>query len=216
MKGVWGVDKIDFNNILQEANAYYSDRIRKYGATNQGVDWNSIESQELRFAQLAKIFADDDDFSICDYGCGYGGLVDYLHRMGKCFQYFGVDVSAAMIEKGQDLYRKDKQVHFLHGSELLADYDYVVSSGIFNVRGEKTDNLWKEYMLEVVQSFQNHARKGFAFNCLTKYSDLDKMKNYLYYADPLFWFDYAKNNYSKNVALLHDYGLYEFTILVRK
>jgi len=29
-------------------------------------------------------------------------------------------------------------------------------------------------------------------------------------------FDYCKRTYSRDVALLHDYGLYEFTILVRK
>jgi len=58
--------------------------------------------------------------------------------------------------------------------------------------------------------------KGFAFNMLTKYSDREYMKEYLYYADPLFIFDYCKRNFSKKVALIHDYELYEFTILVRK
>ncbi|MBM3138043.1 MAG: class I SAM-dependent methyltransferase, partial [Chloroflexi bacterium] len=29
-------------------------------------------------------------------------------------------------------------------------------------------------------------------------------------------FDYCKVNFSKNVALLHDYKLYDFTIIVRK
>jgi len=38
----------------------------------------------------------------------------------------------------------------------------------------------------------------------------------LYYADPGFFFDYCKTHFAKNVALLHDYGLYDFTILVRK
>lgn len=206
----------DFDSILKATDAYYSDRIKKYGATNQGVDWNSVESQELRFTQLAKIFIDDDDFSICDYGCGYGGLADFLRRMGKRFQYFGIDVSAAMIEKGMELYSEDAEVHFAQGNEMPTDYDYVVASGIFNVRNEKPNDLWQEYMLEVVKTFQEHSRKGFAFNCLTKYSDADKMKGYLYYADPLYWFDYAKRHFSRNVALLHDYNLWEFTLLIRK
>jgi len=42
------------------------------------------------------------------------------------------------------------------------------------------------------------------------------MKDDLYYADPCYFFDYCKKKFSKNIALLHDYGLYEFTILVRK
>lgn len=57
---------------------------------------------------------------------------------------------------------------------------------------------------------------GFAFNALTKYSDPEFMKEELYYTDPLFMFDYCKTNFSKNVALLHDYRQYDFTILVRK
>jgi len=60
------------------------------------------------------------------------------------------------------------------------------------------------------------SRSGFAFNCLTSYSDADKMRDYFYYADPLELFDYCKRRYSRHVALLHDYGLYEFTILVRR
>ncbi|MNE88029.1 hypothetical protein D3C80_1852890 [compost metagenome] len=60
------------------------------------------------------------------------------------------------------------------------------------------------------------SRKGFSFNCLTSYSDLEYMRDYLYYGDPCFYFDYCKRAFSGQVALLHDYGLYEFTLLVRK
>jgi hypothetical protein len=42
------------------------------------------------------------------------------------------------------------------------------------------------------------------------------MRADLYYADPLWLFDYCKRNLSKQVALLHDYGMYDFTILVRR
>jgi len=51
---------------------------------------------------------------------------------------------------------------------------------------------------------------------LTKYPDAARMRSDLYYADPGFFFDYCKRNFSRNVALLHDYNLYDFTILVRK
>jgi hypothetical protein len=48
------------------------------------------------------------------------------------------------------------------------------------------------------------------------YSDPERMRAHLYYADPCRLFDHCKRRYSRHVALLHDYGLYEFTILVRK
>jgi hypothetical protein len=68
----------------------------------------------------------------------------------------------------------------------------------------------------VLHHFNELSRKGFASNFLTGYSDAEKMRADLYYADPLSLFDYCKRNFSKNVALLHDYRLYDFTILVRK
>ena len=60
------------------------------------------------------------------------------------------------------------------------------------------------------------SRTGFAFNALSLYSDPDRRRPDLYYADPLYWFDHCKRRYCRFVALLHDYPLYEFTILVRK
>jgi len=42
------------------------------------------------------------------------------------------------------------------------------------------------------------------------------MRPDLHYADPCVLFDRCKRRHSPRVALLHDYGLWEFTILVRK
>jgi hypothetical protein len=58
--------------------------------------------------------------------------------------------------------------------------------------------------------------RGFAFNALTLYSDVEKRRPDLHYADPLELFDHCKRTYSRFVTLLHDYPLYEFTILVRR
>ena len=54
------------------------------------------------------------------------------------------------------------------------------------------------------------------FNALTLYSDVEKRRGDLFYADPLAVFDRCKRQYSRFVTLLHDYPLYEFTIMVRR
>jgi hypothetical protein len=71
-------------------------------------------------------------------------------------------------------------------------------------------------VVDSLKRFNDLSRKGFASNFLTKYSDADRMRPDLYYADPLYLFDYCKRNFSRNVALLHDYRIYDFTILNRK
>jgi hypothetical protein len=94
--------------------------------------------------------------------------------------------------------------------------DFVIASGIFNVKQQASDSEWNTYILETLHHMNSFSLTGFAFNVLSAYSDKEYMRNDLYYADPLSLFDYCKRNFSKYVALLHDYPLYEFTILVKK
>jgi hypothetical protein len=77
------------------------------------------------------------------------------------------------------------------------------------------DQEWQEYVVRTLHELARLSIRGFAFNSLTSYSDPPRMRPDLYYPDPCFYFDYCKRHFSRNVALLHDYDLYEFTILVR-
>ena len=201
------------NDILTRVQEYYDEKLRTHGATARGVDWKSQESQELRFAQLLKLIDHDRPFTINDFGCGYGALIDYLEARGLQFQYVGFDISSEMIARAGELHPGSS---FVTGKDDLPEADYTLASGIFNVRLSTGEAEWKHYMLDVLDTMNSLSKRGFAFNALTKYSDAEFMRPDLYYADPLFFFDHCKTNYSKFVTLLHDYPLYEFTILVRK
>jgi hypothetical protein len=106
-------------------------------------------------------------------------------------------------------------VSFVSDADELGRSDYTVASGIFNVKLTTPDDTWQEYVLDTLRTMARLSAKGFAFNMLTSYSDPDKMRDDLFYGDPRFFFDYCKREYARNVALLHDYGLYEFTMIVR-
>ena len=202
--------------LLDKVNQYYSEKVNAHGPTPQGVDWNSQESQELRFAQLLKVTEDFPFSSINDIGCGYGHLRGYLHSRSWKGSYYGIDISKAMIDEAISLYGDLPDTVFIVGEACAQSADYTVASGIFNVRLDTTDEEWEAYIYQTIEAMDRVSGKGFAFNCLTKYSDPPLMRANLYYADPCALFDFCKTNLSKSVALLHDYGLYEFTILVRK
>jgi hypothetical protein len=51
---------------------------------------------------------------------------------------------------------------------------------------------------------------------LSTYSDPEKRRDDLFYADPCEMFDLCKRRFATRVALLHDYPLFEFTVIVRK
>jgi hypothetical protein len=75
---------------------------------------------------------------------------------------------------------------------------------------------WRAYVLETIGSLDALSTRGFAFNMLSTYSDPEKRRDDLFYADPCEMFDLCKRRFATRVALLHDYRLFEFTVLVRK
>lgn len=205
--------------ILTQTEEYFKDRLNRFGATLAALDWNSKEAQRVRFDQLTKLLGggqNDECFILCDYGCGYGDYFGYLQEKGYACRYTGIDLVKETIACADKKYGMHKNATFVQGTKLERTYDYIVANGIFNMKRSVTDEAWTAYLMGTLEEFCRYSKKGFAFNCLTGYSDAEHMREDLYYADPLSLFDYAKRHFSKNVALLHDYELYDFTIIVRK
>jgi len=207
---------MSYAGILQGVERYYSGKIETHGPTARGVDWNSPESQSLRFVQLLRLIDLSQPFTINDYGCGYGALADHLHHLDCAFRYRGFDISPKMIARAMELHPMMNQVAFVNKEAGLTPVDYTVASGIFNVKLQTSATEWEKYLLHTLNTIDGLSGKGFAFNVLTKYSDAEFMRPDLYYGDPSFLFDYCKRTFSRFVSLIHDYPLYEFTILVRK
>ncbi len=205
------------DDTLKNLQAYFDDRIKAHGANALGVDWNGEESQFLRFEQLMKIVPNKNTpFSLLDFGCGYGALATYLHQEGYPFTYVGYDMTASMIETARQTYAHLPNVTFTTELSDLSEYDYVLGSGLFNMRLEAPIDAWHAHMEATIRQMWGLASKGLSFNSLTSYSDPEYMKPHLYYPNPMTIFDFCKRNLSKNVALLHDYTMYDFTVLVRR
>lgn len=205
------------NKFLVEISSYYNAKLAENGETPKGVDWNSLESQSKRFDQLCRIFLlDNPNFTVNDLGCGYAACLDHLLSKKVACRYIGIDISEKMIDAAKKRHAKTKNARFIVESKPDQIADYSIASGIFNVRLEKSDHDWLNYISDTLNVLDKSSLKGFSFNCLSSFAESDKKKNYLYYADPLFLIQLCMQRYSRNVALLHDYGLFEFTVLVRK
>ena len=204
-------------DTLKNLKSFFREQIEAHGPTAKGVDWKSEEAQFVRFEQLLKIHADPaQPFSLLDYGSGYGALLDYLLRRGLKVTYTGFDMNEAAVVEGQRLFGDKGDFHFTTDEASLQPADYVIASGVFNMRLNTPLPEWEAYVLATIDKLWSLCRRGLAFNSLTSYSDADKMRSDLYYANPCFLFDYCKTRLSRQVALLHDYGIYDFTILVRR
>ena len=89
------------SNIERKVGEYYTEKIKTHGTSSQGVDWNGQESHFLRFEQLVKILQLDCKFSILDYGCGFGSLIQFLSTKNYLFDYTGFDISNEMLSNGK-------------------------------------------------------------------------------------------------------------------
>jgi len=196
---------------------YFEERLTTNGATARGVDWNSETAQELRFSQLIKVIRPEQPFSLLDYGCGYGALGNYLNKIDYPMEkYVGFDVLESMVEKAREVYRAHTNWMFTSHFDELSSVDFGIASGIFNLKLETSNEEWTRYVVSELEKINRLTIRGFSFNMLTKYSDAEYMRSHLYYADPCYLFDYCKTHFSRNVALLHDYEVYDFTLIVRK
>jgi len=205
------------STILAPIARYYAERLRRHGTTARGVDWNSPESQRLRFDKLLTVVDEESGPPpvLNDYGCGYGALLDVLRETRADVTYRGYDISEEMIAAARASHPDSTAAVFTADAADLQPATWSVASGIFNVRLDYPDATWFEYVMHTLSTLDRLSERGFAFNMLTTYSDPRKRRADLYYADPHEVFRQCRQ-FSPWVALLHDYRLYEFTVVVRK
>jgi SAM-dependent methyltransferase len=206
-----------YSNILSSVEGFFTSKVRAHGATPAGADFNSAEAQQIRFNQLVKLIDRARPFRVIDYGCGYGAFFDYL----KCSnyqvrQYLGFDISMQMIAEAKEKFGTDPYCAFTSNESDLFRAEYVISSGIFNLKLGAAIPEWESFIRDTIDRMAGLSIRGFAFNMLTSYSQAERQRADLYYADPRYYFDYCKTRWARNVALLHDYDLYDWTILVKR
>jgi SAM-dependent methyltransferase len=199
--------------LLSRVGDYYSSALERHGATPAGVDWSSAASQALRFEQLTRLLDLAAASSINDYGCGYGALLDFLRARGFRGLYRGCDVSASMRAAAGESHAGDAEAEFVD-EPGLAPADYTLCSGLFNVKLDHDEGTWRAYVFDTLDRLRAVSTKGYAFNALTSYADPERMRKDLHYADPRELFDHCRRRHSRRLALLHDYPLYEFTLVV--
>ena len=157
----------------------------------------------------------DSGTSICDYGCGYGAFLEYVRARGYAGTYIGFDAAGEMIREATVRHAGDHLARFTLSRGEVPLSDFTIASGIFNVRLGTPVEEWRAYMEATIGDLAALSRLGFAFNVLSSYSDPEKQRADLYYADPPAVLDYCLRRWPRRVALAHDYDLYEFTVTVR-
>ena len=112
----------------------YEDRFQEMGEDIRTLGWKNREEQNLRF----KILCDVGDLrgaSICDVGCGFGDLLDYLRSTVGDVQYTGIDIAPSLLDRAR---QKHPEARFyclnLANEAFDEEHDYFLLSGALSYK----------------------------------------------------------------------------------
>jgi SAM-dependent methyltransferase len=140
---------------------FYLDSLTSHGETAKGVQWQSRQTQELRFEVLCRFLPDEvSSLTLVDAGCGFGDLYRYLDRHGRLpGRYLGLDVMEPMVEVARRRTGCEIRVCDILQARL-PDADFYLCSGAMN-------NLTRDETWCFIRRCFSAARRGFIFNLLT-------------------------------------------------
>ena len=206
---------------------YYENLLAKHGDSYKTLDWNSSESQKLRFQILSGIFLfghKEDSVSVLDVGAGLGDLYGFFKEQGMLesqkINYSGVDISPKLTETAASKYPGVKFAvkDILEGKDPLK-YDCVFCSGIFNIRtAEKEKHL--AYVKAMLKKMYEMSNYGVSVNFLSEdvmpfTSEEDLKSGRYFFFNPGAVLDYCRA-VSQWYILRHDYHFGDFTLYLLK
>ena len=193
---------------------YYSGTIERHGPTPRGVDWPNAVSQYLRFVQLLKVCDFERPFSLNDFGCGYGALLEFMamrHAEAE-IAYRGIDISASMIAAARERWPGQRRDSSLAPN---ADAWPITRSPVaHSMSGSATPGRLGSYVETMLSDLQACSRVGFAVNFMLPHDD-KAVEDELYRSPPARWVAFCRQELDC-VRVLRGYGLREFTLLIRR
>lgn len=191
-------------------------KFEEFGPTPRGCDWGEHEADLfLRYENmLALLRSTEDNVSLLDVGCGYGGLLSYAKEKGMHIDYTGIDVCANMIEHANhshpgSVFICDDVLSY----DFKRDFDYVVCNGIFTQKLSLNIFNMERHVKKIIDRMWGLASKGVAYNMMT--TQVNFMVDNLYYKSPLEMMAYVMSLTSK-FRIDSSYRLYEYTVYMYK
>jgi len=208
------------SSLLLPVTAAYRNRLGQCGPTPKGAFWVSQHTVTKRFDILGRAFDPADiakgGVTIRDFGCGYGAYFDYLKSkpVMNDSTYVGYDITQTMLDACERRIR-DPRASFRHSAKPTTTADYTMVSGTFNLKLDADEGAWLDYVHASLVLLWETTKKALAFNMLDR-RQLDPDMQGLYYADHADMVTYCRGALSPDVEIIEDYGLPDFTVIVRR
>ena len=198
-----------FNEDDRLNAAHFDSKVAAHELGHLAVDWGSRSSQNARFERLLAMLSIKPGDSVLDVGCGVAGFYEYLISRDVDAAYCGIDVSEQMIRRCRNRHPGSTFHHGSYLQENLPQFDFLVASGIFNLR--QTDPY--AFLHTMIKAMYDSCLKGIAFNCLSSYAG--RCEPGEFHADPVAVLEHC-HNLGGLIRYDHSYLPHDFTIAIMK
>lgn len=93
--------------------------------------------------------------------------------------------------------------------------EYSIANGVFNVKLDASREDWEALVAQSLRDMRAISSRGFAVNFLHPATAAFPHPPQLYGCDPSRWKAFCRNSLGARVRVIDDYGLPEYTLLVR-
>ena len=207
--------------VYDEIVKHYEQCLEKHGDSHLGVDWPNPEDADRRYKIMLDIIRvnedNDNTVSLLDFGCGTAGLLDYINKVGnQKIVFSGLDISSKFVEVAQKKYPDNSFYCFdiLDLNKKLPSFDYIVMNGVFTEKRGLTYDEMFDYFTKLLMKVMQFAKKGVAFNVMSKAVDWERDDLFHLPMDQLN--EFLCKNLTRNFIIRNDYGLYEYTTYLYK
>lgn len=204
-----------------EIVSHYESCLEQFGDSHRGVDWPNETDATTRYRVMLEVIernrdeACDKRFSLLDFGCGAGHLLEHLQRSGRHdIDYVGLDLSPKFVELCRKKFPNDEFhcLDVLRDQTSLSFADYVVMNGVFTEKRSLSFDEMFQYFSDVIRRVFPSVKRGLAFNLMSKHVDWERDDLFHVPFDLLAGF--LRKEVSRHYQFRADYGLFEYTCYV--
>jgi SAM-dependent methyltransferase len=151
--------------------------------------------------------------SLLDFGCGAAHLWSYMLQQGfQHWKYAGLDLSEKFVALCRE---KFPEPRFYCGDVLQQDIaiepvDYLIMNGVFTEKRSLSFDEMLSYAQQLLTTVFPLAKRGIAFNVMSKQVDWERDDLFHLPIDTLAQF--LTKTLSRHFIVRNDYGLYEYTV----
>lgn len=200
---------------------HYESCYEQHGDNHKGMDWPKLEDNHVRFKVMLQLMDWDirhqGSSRLLDFGCGTAHLLAFIQENNISIdEYIGLDYSQIFVDRCLEKFQNRTFIcaDVLQKDFIWPEFDYAVMNGVFTEKRELSQSEMWDYFKDVIANAFHHAKRGIAFNTMSKNVDWERDDLFHVSMDELT--SWLSKTLSRNIVIRQDYGLYEFTTYLYK